>query len=148
MKKFEEFSNIIEEVDYKDHYSIFDAINDILLEKLRSIEVGNESTSISYYTNKDDDVIKKRNDYKNDNGEFTHIAFSIRMFIGNSGFVEAFNSFSEIGEHLKMIDDTIKDMFNVESIHGKGEWFIFLIKIDDKAKNIIKSNNTIKKYKL
>jgi len=151
MKKFDQFVNESDkEVNpFRAYSDIKYPIIDIVKKELEKIEVGNEGTTVSTPSKEEKiENIGFKDDYKDENGYYTHIIICVRLFYGNGDFINKFNSMAELGEHLKKVEDTIKSLVNVQKIANYGDYFCYLVEIDDTLENLIKSKNGIDKFKL
>lgn len=75
-----------------------------------------------------------------------HTCFRLRYNISNV-FAE-FKNLNKFEEHLNLIDSEIKDIFNVIHSEHNTEGISYVVKINDRLKNMIDSAKGIKKYSL
>lgn len=148
-KRFEQFIN---ELNLEDHpklwyWEIENEVKKIIDNALKAIEVGDEQTTVSGASSGENiPGIGTRKDYEDENGVPTHIIIGVRLFINNSKFREAFNSFAELGQHLIKVEETIRSLFKIEKTGVLSDYYCYLIKIDDDLKNLVKSKKGLNKF--
>jgi len=149
MKKFDEFINENKEFRYIDYIDIKDYITNALNIELKKMTVGDEGLTVTTTTSKEYiEGIGSQSDFELENGSFTHVIVGIRLFYGNSNFINKFNSMNDLGKHLIKIEDKIKSIFKVEKIVSNETYFVYLIPITDDIRNGVKSTNGVDKFNL
>jgi len=149
MKKYNEFINEDKKFQYIDYLEIKDYVTKVLIEKLNVIEVGNEGTTvITANSNANIPGIGSQTDFELKDGSYSRVIVGVRLFYGNSDFIGAFDSMSDLGKHIVKVEDIIKSTFAIETISNSGEYFFYLIPITEEIRNLSKANQTVDKFDL
>lgn len=155
MKKFDEFVNEFQAIKSTDSpfiklLKIKEPLIKILYKELGEMHPTGTSdiTITDASTENDIKGIGKRDDYVDENGEYTHLIIGIRLFYGNSSFIKAFDSMVEYGEFLIKFENKIKSILNFEKVANYNDYYCYLVKIDDSLMNLVNSTNGIEKYNL
>jgi hypothetical protein len=150
-KRFDEFVNELhdDKSSFMRYWMIADSLKNYLIEELKKLERGDEGLTVTDAST-DDDIpgIGKREDYTDEKGNYTHIIIGIRIFYGNSKFISSFNSMTEYGEYLIKFENRIKELIDVKKTANYGDYFCYLIEIDDKLKNLIRSREGLDKFNM
>jgi len=152
MKKYKNFINENREEDgILELINITDYVINFLKKELHEIQDNidsDEEVIISSFNSSDNaPSIGNRNDYKED-GKYTHVIIGIKYHYGNSRFTMPFSSLSEMANYLTEAEEAVTDNFEVEMMEQYKDYFIFLIKVDDRIKNGMKSDKPIKKFNI
>jgi len=151
IKKFDQYIKEAREelTPFMRYWIIRDNLYEYLEEELEKMIKGDEGLTITD-ASKDDKIpgIGTREDYVDENGEFTHIIVCIRLFYGNSRFIGSFNSMTDFGKHLIDFENKVKELVDVKKVGNYGDYFCYLVEIDDKIKNLVASKEKIKKFNI
>lgn len=145
MKTFEEF-NINDDTPGDRYFYAVDAIKCILDEKFKELGLTVNDYTLGHEILNGGELGSRRDYMKDD--EYTSVIMSFKLFTETTNVLKKFNTLTEFGNFIIKIDEIIDQNFKVTKKVMKKERFCFLVEIDSKLKNFIKSKKGENKFNL